>query len=109
MLNLIEALKYCGFEEAAESFLNDTELWEGLAVADALGVTDDWSGWEGGVRTFWRTHGNSDCGIGEEVVICVDRIVIVDRTRRRYATTCRCEPEGCALAAELVRTWFAAG
>lgn len=110
MLNLIEVLEFCGFEDAgtSEPFLTDSELWSGGPEVDvALGVSDGWSGWKGEVHTYWRQYG--DCVPTDEVAMCIDRIVIIDRTRERYAITCRCEPNGCDLAAELVRAWFATG
>jgi len=110
MLKLREALKYCGFEDVGtrESFLTDSTIWtDGPELDSALGVSDDWPGWEGEVLSFWRKRGEHE-GV-DEVALCIDRIVIIDRTHERYSVTCRCEPDGCALAAELVRAWFATG
>jgi len=116
MLNLIQALLFCGFEEVTgrgEPVLFDEYVWdESLTVAEAFGLADDWQGWDwqkNNTRTFWRTYEENCNRDFDEVVVCCDRILIVDRTHKRLATTCRCKPEGCALAAELVRAWFATG
>lgn len=112
MLNLREALEYCGFEYLEDGVLFESEcppvcgLWgetSGPTPQEAFGLYSNWPGWKSDFDVYYR---ETD---GSEVYICIDRVLIVDHTRERMATTCRCEPEGCALAAELVRAWFATG
>ncbi|OQB06678.1 MAG: hypothetical protein BWY19_00026 [bacterium ADurb.Bin212] len=113
MLNLIAALRFCGFvSDLCDSPCADDEVWVGgQRYQDAIGVPDDWGGWlnETEVKSWWREYPEGNEVAFDEIAIYPDRIVIIDRTHQRMAVTCHCEPEGCALAAELVRAWFATG
>jgi hypothetical protein len=114
MLNLIAALQFCGFNnDNTDSPCADDEVWVGgQRYQDAIGTAENWAGWSSKHQTgssWWRQYPEGGEVAFDEVVFEIDRIVIIDRTHQRMAITCRCEPKGCALAAELVRAWFASG